>query len=143
MSQAPMLMNTNTGAVEAYELVLAKDVSLFMLEYYDLQTGEWFTDWVNTNTLPRLIRITLGQGKSKNSTFAPQDIVTRVVAAGAQPVIGVQSGPMVNQGQNMGTNMNNPNFNNPNFNNPNFNNPNFNNPNFNNPNNNRNRGRSP
>jgi prepilin-type N-terminal cleavage/methylation domain-containing protein len=130
MSQAPMLMNTNTGAAEAYELVLAKDVSLFMLEYYDLQTGEWFTDWVNTNTLPRLIRITLGQGKSKNSTFAPQDIVTRVVAAGAQPVIGVQSGPMVNQ-QNMGTNMNNQNFNNPNFNNPNFNNPNFNNPNFN------------
>jgi prepilin-type N-terminal cleavage/methylation domain-containing protein len=105
MSQAPMLMNTNTGVTEAYSLVLAKDVSLFMLEYYDLQKGEWYTDWVNTNTLPKLIRITLGQGKSKNSTYAPQDIVTRIVAAGAQPVIGVQTGPALNQG-NMGTNFN-------------------------------------
>jgi len=103
MNQAPMLMNTNTGAAEAYSLVLAKDVSLFMLEYYDLQKGEWFTDWVNTNTLPRLIRITLGQGKSKSGNYAPQDIVTRVVAAGAQPVMGVQMGPALNQG-NFGTN---------------------------------------
>ena len=103
MNQAPMLMNTNTGAAEAYSLVLAKDVSLFMLEYYDLQKGEWFTDWVNTNTLPKLIRITLGQGKSKSGNYAPQDIVTRVVAAGAQPVMGVQMGPALNQG-NFGTN---------------------------------------
>jgi prepilin-type N-terminal cleavage/methylation domain-containing protein len=139
MSQAPMLMNTNTGVVEPYSLVLAKDVTLFMLEFYDVQKNEWYTDWVNTNTLPRLIRITLGQGKQKGSTYAPQDIVTRVVAAPAQPVIGVQTGPVMNQGQNLGTNMNqfNPNFNNPNFNNPNFNrnNPNLNrgNPNMNRP----------
>ena len=97
MSQAPMLMNTNTGVAEAYSLVLAKDITLFTLEYYDLQKGEWYTDWVNTNTLPKLIRITLGQGKSKGSTYAPQDIVTRIVAAAAQPVIGVQTGPPLNQ----------------------------------------------
>jgi hypothetical protein len=139
MSQSPMLLNTNTGVVEPYTLVLAKDVTLFMLEFYDMQQADWFTEWVNTNTLPRLIRITLGQGQQKGSSFAPQDIVTRVVAAPAQPVIGVQTGPVMNQ-QNFGTNLN-PNMNNPNFNNPNFNNPNFNNPNFNrnNPNQNRNR----
>lgn len=129
MNQAPMLLETNSGMAEAYSLVLAKDVTLFMLEYYDLQKGEWFTDWVNTNTLPRLIRITLGQGKSKGGNYAPQDIVTRVVSAPAQPVIGVQTGPMLNQGQNLGTNFN-PNLNNPNLNNPNLNNPNLNNPNF-------------
>ncbi len=139
MNQAPMLMNTNTGVAEAYSLVLAKDVTLFMLEYYDLQKAEWFTDWVNTNTLPKLIRITLGQGKAKNSTYAPQDIVTRIVAAGAQPVIGVQTGPALNQGQNMGTNFN-PNLQNQNQQNQNFQNPNFQNPNFQNPNMNRGKG---
>lgn len=134
MTQAPMLMNTNTGVAEAYSLVLAKDVSLFMLEFYDVQKAEWFTDWVNTNTLPKLIRITLGQGKSKTGNYAPQDIVTRVVAAAAQPVAGMQTGPMLNQNQNFGTNIN-PNLNNQNQN---FQNPNFQNPNFNNPNQNRN-----
>jgi len=137
MSQAPMLLATNSGVVEPYSLVLAKDVSLFMLEYYDIQKGEWYTDWVNTNTLPKLIRITLGQGKSKSGNYTPQDIVTRIVAAPAQPVIGVQTGPVMNQ-QNLGTNLN-PNLN-PNLNNPNLNNPNYNNPNFNNPNLNRNKG---
>ena len=130
MSQAPMLLATNSGMVEPYSLVLAKDVSLFMLEYYDIQKAEWYTDWVNTNTLPRLIRITLGQGKSKSGNYGPQDIVTRVVAAPAQPVIGVQTGPALNQNQNMGTNLNQ-NLNNQNLNNQNLNNPNFNNPNLN------------
>ena len=153
MSQAPMLLNTNTGVVEPYTLVLAKDVSLFMLEFYDIQQADWFTEWVNTNTLPRLIRITLGQGQQKGNNYAPQDIVTRVVAAPAQPVIGMQTGQVLNQGQmnpinpnnpnpnnpNPNNPNNNPNFNNPNFNNPNFNNPNFNNPNFNRGNQNRNR----
>jgi hypothetical protein len=133
MSQAPMLLATNSGVVEPYSLVLAKDVSLFMLEFYDIQKGEWYTEWLNTNTLPRLIRITLGQGKAKSGSYAPQDIVTRIVAAPAQPVIGVQTGPALNQNQNLGTNFN-PNLNNQNLNNQNLNNPNFNNPNYNNPN---------
>lgn len=92
MNQAPMLLATDTGVVEPYSLVLAKDVTLFKLEFYDLQKSEWFEEWVNTNTLPKLVRVTLGQGKAKSSTYAPQDIVTRVIAIPAQPVMGMQTG---------------------------------------------------
>jgi len=97
MNQAPMLLATDTGVVEPYSLVLAKDVTLFKLEFYDLQRSEWLEEWVNTNTLPKLVRVTLGQGKAKSSTYAPQDIVTRVIAVPAQPVMGVQTGPVTMQ----------------------------------------------
>ena len=97
MSQAPMLMATNSGIVEPYTLVLAKDVSLFFVEFYDVQLGEWLEEWVNTNQLPRLVRFTLGQGKSRNSS-EPQDVVTRVVAVPTTLAGNLQTARPVDQG---------------------------------------------
>jgi len=98
MSQAPMLLATNSGVVEPYTLVLAKDISMFVLEYYDIQKGEWLSEWVATNQLPRLVRFTLGQGKSKSSSYSPDDIETRIVAVPANPASGLQIGAPVPQG---------------------------------------------
>jgi type II secretory pathway pseudopilin PulG len=98
MSQAPMLMLTNTGIVEPYSLVLAKDVSLFVVEFYDVQTAEWLEEWVNTNQLPRLVRFTLGQGKSKGYSSEPQDVVTRVVAVPTTMAGNLQTAPPIQQG---------------------------------------------
>ncbi len=98
MSQMPMLLATNSGIVEPYTLVLAKDVSMFVLEYYDIQKGEWLSEWVQTNQLPRLVRFTLGQGKSKSSSYAPDDIETHLVAVPANPASGMQIGMPVPQG---------------------------------------------
>lgn len=90
MSQAPMLLNTN-GSTSAYSLVLARDVSLFTLDFYDTRKNEWVSEWINTNQLPRLVRISLGLGKVQGK---PQDLVTRVVALPSLSVAGVQGGPV-------------------------------------------------
>ena len=92
MTQAPMLMATNNGGVEPYSIVLARDVTEFTLEFWDIQKREWVDEWLYTNQLPRLVSVTLGLGKVGNST-QPQDVVTRVVAIPAAAVAGVQAGP--------------------------------------------------
>jgi len=89
MSQFPMLLNTN-GTTTPYSLPLARDVSLFNLDFWDMRKSEWLSEWINTNQLPRLVRITLGLGKVHGK---PQDVVTRVVALPSFSVSGVQGGP--------------------------------------------------
>lgn len=91
MTQAPMLMATNSTGVEPYSIVLARDVSDFKLEFWDIQKKEWVDEWLYTNQLPRLVSVTLGLGKVGNSS-QPQDVVTRVVAIPAAAVAGVQTG---------------------------------------------------
>jgi prepilin-type N-terminal cleavage/methylation domain-containing protein len=92
MSQAPMLLATNNTGAEPYTLLLAKDVTEFRLEFYDMQKKEWVDEWRQTNQLPRVVAITLGLGKLRNSS-EPQDVVTRVVAIPAAAVMGVQRMP--------------------------------------------------
>lgn len=92
MTHAPMLMATNSTGVEPASLILARDVTEFRLEFWDLQKKEWVDEWRYTNQLPRLVSVTLGQGKLKNSS-EPQDLVTRIIAIPASAVAGVQAGP--------------------------------------------------
>ena len=78
MTQIPML-SANEATAEPYSLVLAKDVSLFLLDFWDQRANEWATDWKQTNQLPKLVRVSLGLGSTKGSS-QPQDVVTRIVA---------------------------------------------------------------
>lgn len=78
----------NTG----YPLVLARDVKLFQLEFWDIRRGDWAPEWLPTNQLPALIRVTLGVGAPEKAN--PDQIVARVIrlpAAGIQP--GLQGAP--------------------------------------------------
>ena len=77
MSQKPLLMELKDPA-DAYTIVLARDVTLFKLEFYDDRKDEWLDEWKNTNDLPKLVQVVLGQGKARNS-FDPQDVVTRII----------------------------------------------------------------
>jgi prepilin-type N-terminal cleavage/methylation domain-containing protein len=99
MTQAPMLLQTNNGAAEPYSLVLAKDVSLFTLEFWDAQKNEWADEWLYTNQLPRMVAITLGTGKVSGAASTPQDVVTRVVAIPAAAIGGLQGGQPLGAGQ--------------------------------------------
>jgi type II secretory pathway pseudopilin PulG len=83
MWQEPILMETNS-ADEVGPLVLASDVSLFVLEFWDNRANEWIEEWLYTNQLPKLIRVTLGFGES--GYRVPQEIVSRVVALPAMAV---------------------------------------------------------
>jgi type II secretory pathway pseudopilin PulG len=84
MTQAPILANTNAGW-EPYTLTLSRDVTLFQLEFYDAQKGEWLDEWRYTNQLPKLVKIALGLGKSSHGG-GPYDLVTSLVAL---PSVGV------------------------------------------------------
>ncbi len=130
MSQMPMLLDTNNTGAEAYSLVLARDVSLFTLEFWDKQKEDWTTEWISTNQLPALVRISLGQGKTSGAMSTPQDLVTRIIAIpAAGGVLGAQAaGPLTPQPNDPA--LNNPALNNP-YNNPALNNP-YNNPALNN-----------
>ncbi|MBN2507872.1 MAG: prepilin-type N-terminal cleavage/methylation domain-containing protein [Verrucomicrobia bacterium] len=80
MTQVPMLLDLESGDIEPYSIVLAKDVSVFDLLYYDLRQQDWVDEWSDTNQMPRLVQITLGLGKVPHSASQPRDVVTRIVA---------------------------------------------------------------
>jgi prepilin-type N-terminal cleavage/methylation domain-containing protein len=83
MWQRPILMDTD-AADEIGPLVLAEDVSLFVLEFWDARANEWVEEWLLTNQLPKLVRVTLGFGQAGYQR--PQEIVSRVVALPAMAV---------------------------------------------------------
>ncbi len=64
---------------QLHPLTLARDVSLFMLEFNDGRSGEWMDEWTNTNSLPRLVRFALAFGKRKDGTGKPREMVVRSV----------------------------------------------------------------
>lgn len=75
-----------------YTVVLARDVTLFTLEFWDAQQNEWAQEWLYTNRLPVMVAITLGTGKVKGGS-TPQDVVAQVIAIPAAAVGGLQRGP--------------------------------------------------
>jgi hypothetical protein len=83
MTQHPILAITN-AAHPAYSITLARDVTFFGLAFYDAQKNEWLDEWKSTNTLPKLVKIGLGVGKT--STGKASQVVYSMVAL---PSIGV------------------------------------------------------
>ena len=76
-----------------YTVVLAHDVTLFTLEFWDAQKNEWAEEWLYTNRLPVKVNVILGTGKVKGSSSTPQDVVAQVIAIPAAAVGGLQRGP--------------------------------------------------
>ena len=86
MSQIPSLVITNE-MVSPYPITLVRDVSLFFLEFWNPQKSEWASDWLATNQLPKMMRVTIGWGHFNNSS-EPVDIVTRTIALPGSTVMG-------------------------------------------------------
>jgi hypothetical protein len=99
MTQAPILLDSKNGA-KPYSLVLARNVTLFRLSFYDQRKGEWLDEWKDTNQLPKLVQIGLGLGKMKGSS-EPADVVTTLVSLPANAVGGELqgAGPVAVPGQ--------------------------------------------
>lgn len=79
MDQAPLLAVVNDMNTP-YRIVLARDVNIFMLEFWSVQDGEWEVSWDVTNQLPPMIRVTLGCGHPANSPDVPYNLICRTVA---------------------------------------------------------------
>jgi len=94
LEQSSILANFEVGGAPN-SMLLAKEVSLFQLEFWDPQQRDFATEWLSTNQLPSVVRVTLGFGRGPRPN-EPAQMVTRVVRLPtvavpreAQGVIGV------------------------------------------------------
>src|SRR5579871_4738268 len=121
LRQNPLLMDPDKDE-ENFPLVLAKHVLEFKVEFTDPKSGDWTTDWPQTNQLPRKVRVQLALGGSDSFSTKPTDVLLGTVAIAAQPVrlewqvpVNSQVGARPTNGpnQNLKGNPNNNNFNPP------------------------------
>jgi general secretion pathway protein J len=78
LRQNPILMDLSPEE-QKNPLVLAKDVTDFLVECWDTNTMTWDTEWDATNIIPPLVRVTVGFGDPNDST-KPKQVITRVVS---------------------------------------------------------------
>ena len=80
--------------VSAYPIVLARDVSGFQVEFMDQRRGEFKPEWTQTNSLPALVRVSVGFGRKGRYSSDPAEVVTRIVRIPSAGVAGeAQAGP--------------------------------------------------
>lgn len=58
LRQTPLLKDMDSDE-EEFPFILAQDVNKMALEFYDLRQQDWVDEWVRTNELPRMIKISL------------------------------------------------------------------------------------
>jgi type II secretion system protein J len=85
MRQTPVLRMLDE-LEEANPLVLAKNVQLFTLEFWDPQALEWGAEWIDTNSLPQMVRVALATNEEGVNQLKPEDLVFRIVTVAAQAV---------------------------------------------------------
>ena len=78
LTQTPLLAS-GFEKNSPYQITLAHDVSMFILEFWSEQQGDWETSWDETNKIPPLIRVTLGVGHTGDDR-TPFALVTREIA---------------------------------------------------------------
>jgi hypothetical protein len=61
-------------------LVLARDVSAFVLEFWSPKEEDWLADFLKTNEVPPMIRVKLGTGHSPRDPNVPFEIIQRIIA---------------------------------------------------------------
>lgn len=79
MSQIPLLLVTNSD-ISAYSITLVRDVSLFVVEFWDTRLGDWTDELLTTNQIPKMIRVSIGIGQAANSPSKPAEIASRIIA---------------------------------------------------------------
>jgi prepilin-type N-terminal cleavage/methylation domain-containing protein len=79
MDQSPLLAVLDDNNTP-YSITLARDVNVFMLEFWSTQNGEWEVAWDPTNAFPPMIRVTLGCGHSPQNPDVPYNLICRTVA---------------------------------------------------------------
>ncbi|HWF19191.1 MAG TPA: hypothetical protein VG754_07985 [Verrucomicrobiae bacterium] len=84
MTQWPLLVAITKDATP-YPIVLARDVSVFNVEFWSDKEKDWVTEFLETNQIPKMMRVALGVGYSAHDFNRPQQLVTRVVAPASSP----------------------------------------------------------
>jgi type II secretory pathway pseudopilin PulG len=92
MTHGPMLADPENPQTEPYTVILAKDVTLFTVEFWDRQKSEYVTEWLYTNQLPQKVLVSLATGNSKASSTTPQHVIVREVVIPSAAITGLQGG---------------------------------------------------
>jgi len=80
LRQTPVLMDMDPDEQQT-PLVLARDVKKFTVECWDINKMDWVDEWDNTNTIPKLVRISLVFGGDANAGNGGAELaVTRIIA---------------------------------------------------------------
>jgi len=78
--QSPLSMDLDEDE-QAYPLVLSKNVRNFDLGFWDQRAGDWVDEWVYTNQLPKLVRISITAGSDRGaSAQSVSELQTRIVS---------------------------------------------------------------
>jgi type II secretion system protein J len=77
MRQSPVMMGWDEDE-KNHPLVLARFVKEFKIELADPRNGEWIEEWVQTNQLPKLVKITLQIADNERTMRKPTEIVRHV-----------------------------------------------------------------
>ena len=84
MNQSPLLEALDEKNTP-YPITLARDVSIFMLEFWSPQDGDWASSFDVTNAFPTMVRVTLGVGHPADRSDVPYDLIVRTIAMPCQP----------------------------------------------------------
>jgi hypothetical protein len=79
LRQRPLIADFDKDE-QQFPLVLARDVTKFLIEFTDPKTGDWVSEWDYTNQLPTEVRLTVGLGKIDQFSSHPQDAIVGIVA---------------------------------------------------------------
>lgn len=78
LQQNSILSSLEDGA-EPFPLVLARDISMFEVTFWDPRRSEFTTSWTQTNTLPALVRVVVGFGQQSRFSQQPVETITRFI----------------------------------------------------------------
>ncbi len=74
MRQNPIMMEWDEDE-KSHPMVLARFVKEFKMEFSDPRDGRWLEEWVETNALPKLVRITLEIADNEKTLHKPMEVV--------------------------------------------------------------------
>jgi prepilin-type N-terminal cleavage/methylation domain-containing protein len=92
MAQHPPLLATNAQN-QPYRLPLGRDISLFLMEFWEEREAKWVTELVNSNQIPRLVRFAVGFGHAENSRTDPRELINRIVSLPATVITSQMQAP--------------------------------------------------
>jgi len=62
-----------------FPVLLAQDVSRFEVVFWDPRKNDFLPEWTQTNTLPSLVKVTLGFGRKPSFAPTTAEVITRVI----------------------------------------------------------------
>jgi prepilin-type N-terminal cleavage/methylation domain-containing protein len=85
LRQNPVLMDLDDDELK-YPIVLAENVQKFSVECWDPQKQDWADEWLDTNSLPAMLRVELVSGSTTTDAKAPMVALTRLLSMPSQPM---------------------------------------------------------